>query len=84
MNKIQKMALNEIKEKSNVVSMNLYKSKADLTSIKNELMHCDPNMSKEYFSNLVLELHKVINYIDESTSSVKSISSWADALDENN
>lgn len=82
MNKVEQMALSEIKKKSNSMTLALSESKSHLTDIKHTLIHCGSEMTKESIGELMSALHKAISGVDASISSSNNIAEWADALSE--
>lgn len=82
MKKLESLALNEIKKNASSITMDLFDAKNRLVEIKNTLMHCDPNLSKEALTELINTAQKAIAGIDKASSSSTLIESWAEGLAE--
>lgn len=82
MKKLQSLALDEIKKNASSINSNLFDAKNRLVEIKNTLMHCDPNLSKEALTEFINAAHKAIAVIDKASASGTLIESWADGLAE--
>lgn len=80
MKKIEKLALDEIKQKSGNIDMSLYSARADLLAVKQTLMHCDLNRSKEALQELILTTQKAIAEVEKSQKDSKIIGEWASSL----
>lgn len=82
MKKLESLALDEIKKNASSITMNLFESKNRLVEIKNSLMHCDPNLSKDALTDFINAAQKAIAGIDKASSSSTLIESWAEGLAE--
>lgn len=80
MKKIEKMALKEIERNSGNVRMQLDAAKTHLLSIKQTLMHCDPNLSKECKTELIAAACKAINEIEKSEAANSLMGDWAESI----
>jgi hypothetical protein len=82
MKKLEQLALEQIKKNASTINMSLYEAKSNLIDIKNTLMHCDPNMSKEAVGELIKAAQKALAGVETACSSATHITSWAEGLSE--
>ena len=82
MKKLESLALDEIKKNASSINSNLFDAKNRLVEIKNTLMHCDPNLSKEALTDFINAAQKAIAGIDKASASGTLIESWAEGLAE--